>query len=116
MRERPYTIQELAERWSCTAEAIYALIRHPDNPLPAFKVGGKLWRVRAEIVAQWESDGGNTKSESTGSELSEISSEARTRRSSAGATTVASIAGDSASSLKSKVDRRLMDSLAVSKP
>ena len=115
MRERPYTIQELAERWSCTAEAIYALIRHPDNPLPAFKVGGKLWRVRAEIVDQWENDGGSTRSGSTGSEPSETST-ARTRLSSVGGMTGESIADASVSSVKSRVDRRLMDSLAVSKP
>jgi excisionase family DNA binding protein len=113
-REHPYTVDELAERWSCTREAIYAAIRHPVNPLPAFKIGGKLWRIRAEEVTRWENAGGSTRSEGTGSEPSEPQTDDM-RPSSAGETRTDPIDADLVSSARQRVERRLMHSLAGSK-
>jgi excisionase family DNA binding protein len=53
---RPYTVALLAERWQCSPESIYALIRKGE--LKAFTIGGKLWRIRADVVDLWE--GGQT--------------------------------------------------------
>ena len=59
---RPYSVDELAERWGCARESIYALIRKhvrgEPGGLPAFTIGGKLYRIKREIVEQWESSGG----------------------------------------------------------
>ncbi len=56
MTERPMTVAQVADRWACSKDAIYALIR--DQKLRAFRVGGKLLRIRAEDVTQWENAGG----------------------------------------------------------
>jgi len=52
-RKRPYTPETLAERWQCSAPHIYRLLN--SGQLPGFKLGGKLWRVRAEDVEEYES-------------------------------------------------------------
>jgi excisionase family DNA binding protein len=71
---RPYTVEALAERWQCGKDAIYALIRKfaegEPGGLPAFTIGGKLWRIKAEVVDQWEDNGGSTRSENSDSVLS----------------------------------------------
>ncbi len=66
--DRPYTVASLAERWECSTHAVYALIR--EKRLPAFRLGGKLLRIRAEVVEAWERDGGSIQSANTGSEPS----------------------------------------------
>lgn len=57
MTEKPFTVATLADRWQCSTHAIYWLIR--EKRLPAFRLGGKLLRIRAEDVTQWESTGGS---------------------------------------------------------
>ena len=117
MSDRPYTVQELASRWQVSDEAIYDLIRRKDDPLPAFRVGGKLWRIRAEDVETWESAGGNTKSDATGSERSGTRSLGRTKPSSVGGmTTAKSTAEDLESSLRRRAESRLTASLVAAKP
>jgi excisionase family DNA binding protein len=92
MSEKPYTVQGLADRWGCSVWAVYALIKA--GRLPAFRLGGKLLRIRAEDVAKWESTGGSTALEDTGSASSKV------KQSSAGRTKKASLtAEDLASSL-----------------
>lgn len=91
---RPFTVASLAERWECSTHAVYALIR--DKRLPAFRVGGKLLRIRAEDVQTWESAGGNTVLENTGLEPS------TGKPSSAGKTRKALTAEDLASALFGK--------------
>lgn len=80
MTDRPFTVATLADRWQCSAAAIYWLIR--EKRLPAFRLGGKLLRIRAEDVALWENTGGNIKLESTASDAStgKPSSAGRTRK------------------------------------
>lgn len=63
--QKPFTVMQLAERWSCSRDAVYSMIR--TGKLKAFPLGGKLLRVTAEEVKRWESGGGNTKSDNTGS-------------------------------------------------
>ncbi|MFM7010618.1 MAG: helix-turn-helix domain-containing protein [Betaproteobacteria bacterium] len=64
MIEKPYTPATLAERWGCSPDAVYDLIR--SGRLPAFRVGSKLLRIQAKDVAAWESGGANTQSGNTG--------------------------------------------------
>ena len=113
-REHPYTVDELAGRWSCTREAIYAAIRHPTNPLPAFKIGGKLWRIRADEVEKWESAGGSTKLDNTDLEPSEPRTD-NMRPSSAGETKTDPTGADLVSSLRQRAERKSTHSLAASK-
>lgn len=47
-----YDVVTLAEKWGCGTDTIRSLIK--SGELPAFKVGGKLLRVRAEEVEQYE--------------------------------------------------------------
>lgn len=47
-----YDVVTLAEKWGCGTDTVRSLIKSGD--LPAFKVGGKLLRVRAEEVEQYE--------------------------------------------------------------
>lgn len=47
-----YSVASLAEHWGCGTDTVYALIRSGD--LPAFKVGGKLLRVRGAEVERYE--------------------------------------------------------------
>jgi excisionase family DNA binding protein len=57
MTDKPFTVATLADRWQCSSAAIYWLIR--EKRLPAFRLGGKLLRIRAEDVASWENTGGS---------------------------------------------------------
>ncbi|WP_420029731.1 excisionase family DNA-binding protein [Rhodovulum sulfidophilum] len=50
--QRPYTPDMLAERWGCSGETVRAMIR--DGRLPAFRVGGRLLRVSAQTVKDFE--------------------------------------------------------------
>lgn len=68
MTDRPYTVAGLAERWGCSREHVYQLIRI--GQLQVFRLGGKLLRVSASEVARWESAGGSTASETTPSSSS----------------------------------------------
>ena len=47
-----YSVASLAEHWGCGTDTVYALIRSGD--LPAFKVGGKLLRIRGAEVERYE--------------------------------------------------------------
>lgn len=80
MTDKPYTVAALADRWECTPQAVYATIKA--GKLRAFRVGGKLLRVQAEEVARWESGGGSTPLENTGSDTSKgkPSSSGKTKR------------------------------------
>lgn len=68
MTDRPYTVAGLAERWGCSREHVYQLIRI--GQLQVFRLGGKLLRVSASEVARWESAGGSTALETTPSSSS----------------------------------------------
>ena len=47
-----YSVATLAEHWGCGPDTIYGLIRSGD--LAAFKLGGKLIRIRADEVEKFE--------------------------------------------------------------
>ncbi|WP_121068292.1 helix-turn-helix domain-containing protein [Chachezhania antarctica] len=49
---RPYTPEQLAVRWDCSAETVRAMIR--SGSLPAFRVGGKLLRIARQTVEDFE--------------------------------------------------------------
>ena len=68
MTERPLTVAQVADRWDCSIDAVYAAIRKGD--LQAFRVGGKLLRIKPEEIERWENVGANTRSETTGSDSS----------------------------------------------
>jgi excisionase family DNA binding protein len=116
---KPYTVKELAERWQVSQEAVYALIRKhargEPGGLPAFTIGGKLWRIRAEEVERWEGDGGSMQSGNTGSERSTTPGSGSTKPSSSGGTSTDPTDDVLVSSLKERADSRLMGSLAASK-
>jgi excisionase family DNA binding protein len=106
----PLTVEELAKRWQCTREAIYILLKRKVNPLPAFRVGGKLWRIRADDVLRWEKGGENTRSDDI------TSSSSRAKPSSSGEAKTENVTDiGSASSRKEKAESRLIASLAASK-
>jgi excisionase family DNA binding protein len=52
-----YTPRTLAKRWKCSPETIYTMIARGD--LAAFKVGGKLLRIKAEDVEAFEQRSGD---------------------------------------------------------
>ena len=117
---RPYTVEQLAETWQCSRESIYALIRrfvqNQPGGLPAFTIGGKLWRIKAEVVEQWQDVGGSTRSADIDSALSLTNEPANTKPSSAGETTPTSrIVSDSESMVRARVERRLMRGSAASR-
>ncbi len=58
MSEAPYSPKKLAERWGCSRQFVHKLIRKGE--LPAFRIGEKLLRVRAEEVHKWEAQLANT--------------------------------------------------------
>lgn len=60
--EPPLTVQQLADRWACSRDAVYALLR--TGRLPSFRVGGKLLRIKADVVRGWE-NGDDTLSANT---------------------------------------------------
>ncbi|MGI3901089.1 MAG: helix-turn-helix domain-containing protein [Janthinobacterium lividum] len=47
-----YTPQDIAQRWGVTAETVRACIR--SGGLEAFRIGPRLFRVRAEALAEYE--------------------------------------------------------------
>lgn len=47
-----FNVASLAEHWGCGTDTIYALIR--GGELKAFRLGGKLWRIRADEVERFE--------------------------------------------------------------
>jgi excisionase family DNA binding protein len=49
---RPYTPESLAERWQCSKGFVYRMLK--SGQLQGFKVGGKLWRIRHEVVEEFE--------------------------------------------------------------
>ena len=50
-----YTPATLAKRWQCSERHIRNMIEHGE--LPAFRLGGKLMRIRGEEVARIEQQG-----------------------------------------------------------
>lgn len=48
-----YTITQLAQRWQCSTDAIYDMVRRGD--IKSFRVG-KAIRFTAEAVAEYEKD------------------------------------------------------------
>ena len=112
MGERPFTVQELAERWSCAPESVYVLIR--SKRLAAFTIGGKLLRVRPEEVERWENAGASTKSEAIGSEP--LGASTGRRRLSATGIATDPTEDASVSSLRKRAESRLIGSLVTQKP
>lgn len=49
---RPFSVNSLAERWGCRPDTVYRMIR--DGQLQAFRLGGKLIRIRWEEVERFE--------------------------------------------------------------
>jgi excisionase family DNA binding protein len=47
-----FNVAGLAERWGCGTDAVYALIK--SGQLAAFKLGNKLYRIRAVEVERYE--------------------------------------------------------------
>lgn len=66
--DRPLTVAQLAERWSCSRRHIYNLIERGE--LHIFRAGGTLRRISAREIARWESGGSHTESDHTGSDTS----------------------------------------------
>lgn len=116
---RPYTVAQLAARWQCAAESIYALIRKHERGepggLPAFTIGGKLLRIKAEVVDQWEGSGGSTASDATASDASSTRASGSMKPLSVGEMSKASTERDSVSTVRSRVERRLMRGSAASR-
>lgn len=52
MRANVYSVASLAEHWGCGTDTVYSLIHSGD--LKAFKLGGKLFRIRADEVERFE--------------------------------------------------------------
>lgn len=47
-----YSVASLAAHWGCGTDTVYSLIHSGD--LKAFKLGGKLFRIRADEVERFE--------------------------------------------------------------
>lgn len=47
-----FSVASLAEYWGCGTDTVYSLIKSGD--LPAFKLGGRLLRIRADEVERFE--------------------------------------------------------------
>ncbi len=60
---RVYSVKQLSVRWDVHISTVYDIIAR--RGLKSFKLGGKLIRVRAEDLEQWENAGGNMRSENT---------------------------------------------------
>lgn len=52
MGAQVYSVASLAEHWGCGTDTVYSLIR--GGSLRAFKLGGKLLRIRADEVERFE--------------------------------------------------------------
>src|SRR5688572_10887730 len=106
---RPFTVAALADHWSCSLESIYALIRKFERGepggLPAFTIGGKLWRIKVEVVDQWERNGGSTELGGTVSDSSSTRILASTKPLSVGEMSEENTAKDSASMVRTRVER-----------
>jgi len=104
MSDRPYSVASLAERWDCSRRHIMDLIHGGD--LPAFRLGSKMYRIRARDVEAWESGNGETiGQETTGSATS------RAKAARYGTRVAAATATGSELTKKSRRDLRLMRSL-----
>ena len=57
----PLSVAQLADRWACSRDAVYALIK--SGQLPHFKAGGKLLRIKLADVVAWENGGARSSSE-----------------------------------------------------
>ena len=68
MTQKPFTVMDLAQRWGCTRQSVYAIIK--EGKLRTFRVGGKLIRILPDEVLRWESGGGSMPLENTGSDTS----------------------------------------------
>lgn len=54
MTDTPYTVDDLAQRWRCSAQTVYRLAR--DSGLPHFRLGARRGiRFSREDVQAWES-------------------------------------------------------------
>lgn len=47
-----YSVATLAEHWGCGTDTVYSLIH--GGELNAFRLGGRLWRIRADEVERFE--------------------------------------------------------------
>ncbi len=116
-RTKAYTVKELADKWQCSQESIYALIRKhvagKPGGLPAFSIGGKLWRIKPEIVEQWQDVGGNTRSENSDLERSSTAMSERMKPSSITAMQTDPSEEDLVSSAKRRAASRLTSSLLM---
>jgi len=54
-QQRPFSVAALAAYWEVSDQFIYDEIRA--GRLRAFKLGGKLWRIRPEAVEEYECRG-----------------------------------------------------------
>jgi len=52
-QEPAYSVSELAERWNVCNRTVLRAIA--DKRLPAFRAGGRDWRIRWEVVERIES-------------------------------------------------------------
>lgn len=46
------TVPALAQRWNVSDTFVYQLLN--SGALPGFKLGGKLWRIKADAVEAYE--------------------------------------------------------------
>lgn len=72
---RPYTPATLAERWECSETTVRALIK--SGRLRAFKLAGKLYRIRPEEVERFECQTNQNLPCSGSEEASPLSGETR---------------------------------------
>ena len=47
-----YTPEQIAQRWGCDAKTVRNMLN--DGALTGFRVGQKLWRIRAEKLEEYE--------------------------------------------------------------
>lgn len=74
-----YTPEQIAERWGCDPKTVRNMLN--DGALTGFRVGQKLWRIRAEKLEEYElcqngasqGSGANSQSHGTNQETDEQS-------------------------------------------
>jgi excisionase family DNA binding protein len=54
-RDPVYTVAHLESRWGVSDSFIYSLMK--SGELSSFRLGGKLWRIRASAVEEYEQRG-----------------------------------------------------------